>query len=363
MKEIIKQIVHNGILGPSPFNIQAVKYTFNNERKILDVYLDEDRAHMSSLTSEHTFKEHCIGIGGSVENIKISASELGYKAEIEYCPQNNNRYHLARVKFIKSEPIPEDLFSYIVKSWSSRDPMTKKDISNTDLEKISEITQKYNEFFRIEFITQKKHCLKIAKLSAKAETMNWSLKPTQSKHRSFLKFSQKSMDAKNDGIGIWEFGMPKVIGPVAKVFTNWSVYKWLLPFGIAQYVGWSARLKKGKTVRTFLVFVLKESEDIKKWLIGGELMQKVFLETTKQGIDHQWYSSMYIWDDVVNGLGDINQLNAKYQKKANELSMELRELIPIKNDFVLASIALGYTGKLANPKYRRSVEQVLTYQN
>jgi hypothetical protein len=357
----IKQIIYNGTLGPSPFNIQALKYQFDQKNNIINVFLDEDRAYMKPLTSEHTFKEHCIGAGGSIENIRIAAANFHYSAKVEYCPDKDNRFHLAKIELIKEQSNTNSLFPYIKQSWSSRFKMTNKKIKQKDLDLISQLVENYEDYFKIEIITNKIQCLKLAKLSARAETMNWSLKSTQSKHRSYLKFSENAMKKGKDGIGVWEFGMPKIIAPVAKGITQWPVYKFLIPFGIAKYVGWSARMKKGKTVNSFLIVILKETEDLKRWLIGGELLQKILLETTRIGINHQWFSSIYIWDDVINGLGDINQLSIKYQNKAENFSTELRELLSLnKNDYVLAALGFGYANKPVPPKYRRELEQVMS---
>lgn len=358
--EDVKKIVEAGIIGPSPFNIQAVRYEYIESTETLNVCLDSDRAFMKPLTSEHTFKEHCIGAGACVENIVLCAEKLGYKANVTYAPDKSDRFLLAKINFDNCTPSESPLYSFIPKSWSNRCKMIDKEIPVTELEAIQKIADEYKDYFRLELVTEKEQRLEIAKLSAKAETMNWSLKATQSKHRSFLKFSNKEMEEKRDGICVWDFGIPEFLAPIMKPFTQWSVYRFFVPLGIAHYVGWTSRMRKGKTVKSFFIFIIKEKEDVKRWLIGGEMIQKILLYSTMKGIDHQWFSSIYIWDDVANGLGDINCLSDSYKKKALEYSDVLRKILPIaKNEYVLASLALGYVDRPMTKKYRRTVEDVL----
>lgn len=359
--EDLKEIVKAGTIGPSPFNIQAVKYQYDEKSETLNVLLDTDRAFMKPLTSEHTFKEHCIGAGACVENIRLAAEKLGYKANVEYAPNEADRFHLAKITFCSCTPYESPLYAAIPKSWSNRYKMIDKELPANEIEEIKKILDEYKEYFRLELVTEKEQRMGIAKLSAKAETMNWSLKSTQSKHRSFLKFSDKEMQEKRDGISVWEFGIPKFLAPVMKPFTQWSVYRFFVPLGIAHYVGWTARMRKGKTVKSFFIFVIKKKESVKRWLVGGEMIQKMLLYSTMKGIDHQWFSSIYIWDDVVNGLGDVNCLNSSYQKKARTYSETLRKVLPLaKDEYILASLALGYVNKPMTKKFRRGVDEVLT---
>ncbi|MBN2729574.1 MAG: hypothetical protein JXR53_10155, partial [Bacteroidales bacterium] len=120
--------------------------------------------------------------------------------------------------------------------------------------------------------------------------------------------------------------------------------------------------QKGKSIRSMGMLVIKESEDIKRWLIGGEVLQRIFLETTKRGINHQFFSSVYIWDDVCNGLGDIKELDSSYQHKVQSISRELRSIVNIENEFVLAAIGFGYTNNNPPEKYRRDLSEFFTME-
>lgn len=353
-------LAQNAILGPSPFNIQAIKIISRHNE--FDVYLDPNRAFLKPLTADHTFKEHCIGIGGSIENIRITAQQMGYTAQIDYCPDPSNRNYLAKIRFEKAKLLNSPYYEWIKKSWSCRSVMNNKAIAVADQKAILDIVKPYSDFLRMEWIEDVKILLSIAKLSAKAETINWSLKSTQSKHRSFLKFSLASMKRKKDGIGYWEFGLPMIMGLPFRIATWWGVYRLLLPFGIAKFVGWKARYQKGKSIRSMGMLVIKESEDIKRWLIGGEVLQRIFLETTKRGINHQFFSSVYIWDDVCNGLGDIKELDSSYQHKVQSISRELRSIVNIENEFVLAAIGFGYTNNNPPEKYRRDLSEFFTME-
>ena len=361
----LKELVYKAQLGPSPFNIQAVKYIYGENNESLYVRLDNERAFIKPLTAQHTLKEHCIGVGACIYNIKLAAPKLGYKAIVTYCPDSKDDNLLAKIEFEKCATSEHELYPFIEKSWSNRVKMQKdRVIPQEQMNEIKNIVAQYGDRFTLDIVTDEQRRNGITKIAAAAEAMNWSIKGTQSKHRHYLKFTSGDMEKKRDGIAVWEFGIPKIFGPAAAVFTKWPVYRFFVPLGIGKFVGWTSRAKKGKCVRSYFVFLEKGEVGVKQWLEGGEMIQHVLLYAKSKNIDHQWFSSIYIWDDVENGLGDPSSLSDSYQKKAENLSKDVRQLLGVKSgEYILASLALGYTDVPMNPKFRRSVDTVLTVQS
>lgn len=282
IKDVIKKILEHAVNAPSGNNSQPWKFEIRGN-KIYILNVSDGDATPYNFDQKGSYIAH----GALIENISIIAGKYGYEIETELFPDKNNLNIIAIITLEKRVVKEDPLFDHIMDRATNRRMYKKiplKSEHRDDILKTEEDVVGGGKIILIEDLGEIK---KLAESLALHERLIFENKMIHNIVFSSILWSEKENFEKRKGLYIkTKFpDMPSFLLPIMKIFGKWSVVK------IINKIGFPGKIQKqsGESCisSSALCAILVDSEESEKFVLGGRLLQRIWLKTTRLGLSIQ----------------------------------------------------------------------------
>lgn len=322
MRSDIRKIINDGVLAPSGENCQPWKFILKGE--LLSIFnVPEADTSLYNLDQKGSYIAH----GALLENISLSASERGYKADITKFPSDDNENHVANITFSKTEPEPNPLYRAIGKRCTNRKEYSGEKLSTEEKTKLTLAVEQSGSNTLLLVDGDEERMRVIGRSLAAHEKVLFEHKKMHDFFYDHILWDEKD-ERKAGGFYIktLEF-LPHQLGAV-KLFKNWTLLKLFNRFFKVSTMISEDNGKKYARSGTFGAITLSD-ESNSGYLELGMSLQRVWLAATNLGLAfHPCNGTLYL----------MKYLHSSGQE---EFSLEHKKLIETSYRDIVSSFSTG----------------------
>jgi hypothetical protein len=299
MKDTIEKIIDAGNHAPSGDNCQPWRFEANNKQ--IFVYLIPERD--TSLYSWGN-RASLIANGAVIENMIVSANELGYSAAVELQPNKEQPELLAVLNIEPSQKTSNGLYQSIFKRTTNRKIYKSLLL---DEETIEDLKSSSGEIDGIKILitsdeVHKKILGEIASANEKILFDNYYM------HKFFfdhINWSSNEELKNRTGFYVKTLEIPGPALPGFKLAKNWFVMKSLNKiFGFGNLIAkQNAKVYSSASVMGAIIIKNKTEKD---YLLAGQVFERLWLKVTSKNLSLQPLTGIYFLMQRVIGKEDGN---------------------------------------------------------
>jgi nitroreductase len=335
----LKHVLENAILAPSMLNMQP--WGFRVREEALDVWVDIPR---SVLFCDPKKTNLYLSVGAVLENIVLTAAELGYRADLDFFPQRHNPDFVAQVRFEPSARPARDLDGHY-RSIPLRRTNRKRFSPRIVLDETKEALADCIGFGdRYSLVFKKNEALEKALLIA--DRIRFSNPDLVRQFVEIVKGKNRRIGLRSQNLEPnWERKVFFAIVMHTWIFLNCFGSPFLVPFYYTR-----KHLVNSSTIG-WLMGPRNSHLDVVE---GGRRMQRILLEATKLDIHSHIinYPLMYLEADHI-------PLNAREQHDIEAMRTIFREEFDGHEGDILAIFRLGYAKRVSQRAPRQPLESFL----
>jgi hypothetical protein len=336
-KAVIKKILEAAVQAPSGDNMQPWRFEVADDYSYIKLFnLPEKDDSYYNYQQVASYIAH----GAVIENIEISAQQLGFKAEIELFPDVNNCAYVAKITFsaivVEKQPLYEAIFSRC----TNRFFYQRSDISLSFIQDLVAAVQQLDGV-KAYFVSDRQKIAKLAKVLKVNDQLVFERQDMHGFLFSTIRWSAEEEARSKDGMPVDTLGL----NPVEKLFFPLMRYWWFI--SAANYVGLSQIIALKCWYGCYKASLLGEitisQTDTAGFVNAGRAMQRVWLMATQQGLAAQPIVGLplLIFRAQQNALGAFSEKQQKVVIEANTSLIEIFEIDPDENIVIGFRIGKG----------------------
>ncbi|MDP2993307.1 MAG: nitroreductase, partial [Deltaproteobacteria bacterium] len=306
-----------------------------------------------------------IAHGAVLENMDIAARSHGYSMRPTLFPasaggrtssKGEQNSLIAAIEFQESPKVNDPLLPFITKRVTNRNPYKRK--RHIDKEAIAALmsipTGKNIGELYLEGAREKMRFL------AKAVAMHDRILFENEKLHHFvfehIRWSEKEASKTKDGMPLKTMGLNSLQTPAFKLLGNWGLVSFLNLFGLSRIIPFqSYKLCIGSSALGLIQMPGTTPED---FVLGGRLLQKVWLTATKHGLAfHPMTGITFLMQRIyIDGEPGFSETHKKLLEKAWGY---LRNVFPVdKSKGIIMLFRIGYASIPSVRAPRRAVDDI-----
>jgi hypothetical protein len=354
-KDLLKIIIEYGIQAPSGDNSQPWNFVILNDNKINIYNIPERDNPILNVHEGGSMISH----GAVITNIRIAADHFGYKAKINYFPDNLDGNLISEISFDKKDKkdylYKPSLFDDIYNRCTNRN-FYQKDLPDSirdELNLIQGDPDIYVHFFygknEKDFISSK-ICL--------SEEIILQTKELHSLLFADVAWTRKEESIKKHGLYVKTLEFNPI-----QLFVFWLCRKWdnisflNKKIGFAHIVGkQNSDIYKSSGLLGLIIMSNTKKETYVK---AGELLQYIWLKSTDLDLGFQPITGLFFLNERIKIHGD-NPISQENSKKIINAYNDLKNFTGIKEeDTILTSFRIGKAKKTSGRSSRLKANIVI----
>ncbi len=317
--EKVEKILAAAVRAPSGDNVQPWDVRVSKNFTQLDLYnLPEKDDSVYNYQQVASYIAH----GAFLENLLIAARHLGCQADYQLFPDSQNEEHIAQIKLTDSPPEEQSYYPVIFKRRTNRFVHQKTKISTATLNTLKN-SIKSIKGVKVYLVTDQEKIKKIADIFKLNDRIVFENKLLHDFLFDKIRWNKKQMEEIQDGMPVNALGL----NPVEKMFFPllrfWGYVKVANVFGLSKLIelkGWW----RCRQASLSGVLVIKGIDNA-AFVEGGRAVQRLWLETTRQGLAFQPIIGLplLIRQFKEGCLQGISETHKSFIQQANEKSAKL----------------------------------------
>ncbi|MEQ8323281.1 MAG: Rv1355c family protein [Vicingaceae bacterium] len=318
------RLTKSAILAPSAGNNQPWKWVHNNNA----LYLFHDRARSVSF-SDFGDMGSMIAFGACLENISLTAKQLGFDITIDYFPLAIDQRLICRICLTKSEEKPnidmQKLYPFIGYRHTNRTKTSLKGIGKEDILQLQQSIQT-GSIAALKVCTDRDEILKLASIVSACERIR-IMHPLghHDFYRQEVRWTKEESAEKADGIDIAtiELNASEMAG--MKLAADPSVMHYLRKWNGGR--GFEKLSKEAVANSPALGLVQIKGRGKKELMEGGRALQRIWLKATELSISiHPVSAGLFMFARLIEGNGE--ELSPNHMNELSYLNEEFQEIFP-----------------------------------
>jgi hypothetical protein len=278
-REMLCAVLTAGTQAPSGDNLQPWRFYWDGEA--LSLILDRERDNSLFNTRQLA---SIVALGAAMENISLSSSSYGYRAEVQCFPEGIESDAIARVQFFPGAE-PDPLAAAIFERCINRRPYTRSGVPSTEI--VSRLTREIKPYpgIGIRWIADTKGLKELGRIASRGDRLLFENPKVHDYLFSTIRWNQDEVEKTRDGMPIAALelkGLDAVMFPKLK---SWALVRCLNPFGLSRV----AAAKNGTLFRSSSAAGLITVREIspRAFLEAGRAFQRVWLRATAEKLSFQ----------------------------------------------------------------------------
>ncbi len=331
LREDISKIIYDGVLAPSGENSQPWRFVVDGTT----IYILNIKKRDSTLYNSGQHGSY-VAHGALTENMVISASRFGYKADVSYFPSGTLN-PVVKIILTKDSIHQDHLYEVISRRCTNRNPYLPRKIPDEDKKTIIEESEKRG-VGTYKIIDDPEMMNILATASATVERLMFESKIF---HRFFFEhfFTRQRDENVPSGFYIDTLGMTSFEKFGIKLTKSWFIASIFRITGIADIVIAKRALHYRKS-GAFGVVIAYGDEPI-DYIQAGRTMERVWLSSTKLGISLQpCVGILYLWEGVMKNADFI--FTDKEKGIIEKARNQILEVFDVQGKTVPMFFRMGY---------------------
>ena len=349
----IQEILKRGILAPSADNLQP--WLFQIQGDVVDFHIDKDRA---KYFCDEGLLIPYLSAGAVLQNIRVSASQLGISLSITHFPNSSDAYWFARVRFSAGRSQLHPHFEAL----SSRETNRRfyqagGAIRESSLNKIADAIQ-YDSGFKLAWLRRTDDQFgELSKIIGDADQIRFEAQRLHHDLMEVMRFSEKESIENKDGLDIKSLEAGPCGSVMFRMMKSWETTRLLNGIGLSRSFNYYARAQMRSSQAAGVILAPDWSRE--SFVRGGEAMQKIWHEATLEGLAMQPMEALPIFMVSLNQTGG-KDFTAGQKKKLQILKEKFYSLFGIqdKNGIILF-FRVGIAKKPSARSKRRPLESFI----
>lgn len=339
LKENIKKILGVAVNAPSGENSQP--WRFEVEGNKINIFnLPERDQSLYNFGQKGSLVAH----GALIENISIIAPIFGFSVKIDLLPDDKNPNFIAIINLDElslNQKKEESLHSCIIKRATNRKLYKKTPLSDDQLRYLKNVENEIGEG-EIIFIQDFEKMKDIASACSVNEQVMFGNKFIHNFFFEHINWTEKEEVEKRLGFYIKTLELPPPVQVALRLFKHWSVMNLLNKFGLNKIIA------KGNAVNyanasAMIAFTVKNNTS-RDFIIGGRLMQRLWLKVTEIGMSAQPMAGMIFFMQAIIG-GETNKFSSSQIELIKNSYKKVKNVFGINNDMPVMILRIGYGGE------------------
>lgn len=277
--EDIRKILEVAVHAPSGENCQPWRFIVKDNK--IDIFnIPEKDLSLYNFRQLGSFVAH----GALIENIVITSSALGYKTSVNLFPNQKDEKHVATVVLEKSTPKEESLYPYITKRVTNRKSYKTTPLTQEQKKQLLESAKEIGEG-EVRIIEDSDKKKELAKALTVSDRLLFEVRKIHDFLFGHISWTEEEALERKSGFYVKEMELSPPQEKAFKLFRNWNILNFF------NKLGFSKMAAKGNTklyaASSAFAVVLVNGNTQKDFVIGGRIMQRVWLKTTKMGLSVQ----------------------------------------------------------------------------
>ncbi|MDP3920030.1 MAG: hypothetical protein Q8R76_04395 [Candidatus Omnitrophota bacterium] len=351
MKNDIHEIIRKGILAPSADNLQPWLFKIGADN--LELWLDAKR---SENFCDAGYLAPYISIGAVIENMRIAAADRGYRMTCSYFPDKKNKTRVVTISFEKGEKETSPLLPFIGKRRTNRKfyasrpsvaPAAKASLEETVCE----------EGFRLHWVAKDESRYQdLCSMIGDADQLRFENQRLHREFNNILRFTKPAISG-GDGLDIKTLESGPTGPLLFKLMGQWSRQKFLNNLGISRVFNAYAKIQMQSSAAAGLITAPSHAPE--DYVRGGELMERLWLEATRQGLSLQPMEALPIF--IINRqLRNLSDFSEAQKATIERLTANFFSLFGINNkDGLIFLFRIGHAKPTTTQALRRPIDSFL----
>ena len=346
----IKDILESAILAPSGDNCQPWRFTVYGNR--IDIFnLPEKDTSLFNFRQRASLVAH----GALIENIQIASSALGYKTKLSILPDRANPNLIATVELEESKAGEEPLYPFIKQRLTNRKLYKPLPLSEKQRQELvsSAKTLGAGEVRLVESEGEKRAVAKVIGLNDRLVFENRHL-------HAFLFEQIRWSDAEAretlDGLDIRTLELAPLDAMAFRMFRYWSLMQKLNKIGVSHIIGRQAE-KLALSASVLGVVTVGGATDA-DYLGGGRLVQRVWLEATRNGLSFQPMTGITLLMQKIEE-GEVENLSPEQVTVIRKARKELNAAFALAGNTVVMMFRIGHCASPSARSLRLPLDKVV----
>jgi len=276
MDERIKTIITAGTRAPSGDNCQPWRFKLQENR--IDLFNVPERDN-----SLYNFRQRAslVALGACLENMLIAACALGFSAELRTFPDSGAELQVATITLQPTEPVADPLYNAISERSINRSRYQSSTLT-ADAARQLEHSAEGIPGARLALFRQRDKIAAAADVVALSDRLVFENPLLHGFLFHQIRWSAAQAEATDDGLDLrtLELAPPdRLLFPLLK---NYGLVNLLGKFGVTGIIAANARKLMLSASAAGMIIIDDSSRE--SWLAAGRLLERVWLETTRQGL-------------------------------------------------------------------------------
>lgn len=294
--EMINKLVSKAILAPSGGNSQPWRWLFIKNQ----LFLFQNKGKTNKFLD---FKSYgtILALGSATENLILEARKNNIDVKLNLFPIEHNEVLVAQIYFNQLNSINKSdyLVNYIDKRCTDRNIYPSEPIDSEILEDLK-VTCSSISGAKLHFLTDKNDIKKYGNILGRSDKTLLTTKETHSEFMNEIRWNQEEVERTRTGVDLDTIDLTAAEVAGFKMIKNWSVVKYLNKWG-----GGSAfeKLSKKCAESAYAIgLITVPSLSSENFFYGGQALEKVWLEATKNGLNiHPISGLTYVFTRLLHG--------------------------------------------------------------
>lgn len=252
-------------------------------------------------TSLYNYRQRAslVAHGALIENLSIAASAEGYSVSVKTFPDPENPEHIATAGLVETAPVDEPLYQAVLNRTINRRRYKGGVLSEKQRSGLMDAAKNVNGA-RLVFLESSPDMKALAHIIGCNDRLVFE---NQHLHRflfDHMRWNEQEARESGDGLDVrtLELAFPDRLG--MRLFQNYPLVTFLNKIGISRIIGAKAtQMACSASALGAIVIPAAESFD---YLNAGRLMERIWLEATRQGLSFHLMTGMtFLMQSVAEG--------------------------------------------------------------
>ena len=350
----IRSITKKGILAPSADNLQPWKFRLGENQ--VDLFLDPE--HAKNFCDEGYAVSH-LSAGAVIENMRVASAQMGYWLSPSYFPEKGNPAWVATMRFTPMEQQGHPHFPVLEARTTNRKFYhVRRKIDMSTYSKLEQMVES-EKGFKLKWLKKGSSSYsKLCRLIGKADQIRFENERLHRELFETLRYNQEEVQKTKDGLDLKTFETGYGGAVLFKLIASWKRLKILNFFGMSRLLNFYSQLQLWSSQAAGLITAASQAP--LDYVLGGEIMEKVWHEITRSGLALQPMEALPIFIINFNLTGGAG-FTENQKKKLQELKREFYPLFGLKDHNALILLfRIGYAAPPTACSLRRPLESFLT---
>jgi hypothetical protein len=338
---VIQEILEAGVAAPSGDNCQPWRFEVRGD--VIRLFNIPERD-----VSQYNFRQRAslIAHGAVIENMTISASAHGLRADTSLFPDGAESNLIAEMRLVPVSREVDPLFEAIAVRCTNRRRYRGGELDRLQRDTLIAAASPFPEArVRIFMGSEQQRVAQVIGLNDRLVFENRDLHSFLFDH---IRWNDKEAEVERDGMDIRTLELAPPDAIAFKLFKNFGLVRFFNNFGVSRIIGANAR--KLAMSAAALGIITMPGTDAVNHVICGRAMERVWLESAKQGLAFQLMTGITCLMGRV-AAGDPGTLSLAQETMVRDGRSQLAELLGSQSEVPMIIFRVGK----ADPPTARSV--------